>query len=148
MGNLKKALLSRHFEKEFQFFTSRSSGPGGQHVNKTETKVELRFHVENSNILSGDEKELLKEKLKNKINNEGYLQIFAQEYRSQVKNRELTEKRFYQYLSKVLKKKKARVKTKPTIKSMENRIRAKKRIGEKKTKRIRIDPGRLDKDDF
>jgi protein subunit release factor B len=55
--NLNKPLINRPFEVEFTIHTSRSSGPGGQHVNKTETKVELRFHVENSKLLTDEEKE-------------------------------------------------------------------------------------------
>ena len=98
---INKPLISRPFEKEYIFITARSSGPGGQHVNKTETKVELRFNIENSGLLTDNEKEILKEKLKRRINNEGYLQVFAQEYRSQIRNKQLTEKRFYKYISQI-----------------------------------------------
>ncbi|MFW5879312.1 MAG: alternative ribosome rescue aminoacyl-tRNA hydrolase ArfB [bacterium] len=126
------SLKTRSFEKEFIVQTARSSGPGGQKVNKTESKVELRFHVDNSQLLSNEEKEKVKEKLKHKINNEGFLQVFAQEHRSQLKNKELAEKRFYLYLGKALQVKKKRIQTNPTKSSKEKRIQNKKKTSEKK----------------
>ena len=131
----KNPLRYRPFEKEFFFSTARSGGPGGQHVNKTETKVELRFHVERSAYLSNEEKEAISLKLNHKINNEGYLQVFAQEYRSQAKNKEQAEKKFYQYLKQALKKNKKRVPTKITKVSIEKRIQKKKKLSEKKKQR-------------
>ena len=112
--NSKIAIANRPFSREYFFITSRSSGPGGQHVNKTETKVELRFHVEESKLLSETEKQQIKEKLKHKINTEGFLQVFAQEYRSQKRNKELAEKRFLQYLLKALAVQKKRIPVKPS----------------------------------
>lgn len=137
----KIALINRPFEKEIEFHTSRSSGPGGQHVNKTETRVELRFHVENSQLLSETEKIRIKEKLKHKINTDGYLQIFAQEYRSQLRNKELAQKRFFQYLLKALAVKKKRIPSKPTKKMIEKRIQRKKHRAEKKILRSKINLG-------
>lgn len=136
---LNKDILKRPFEKEYFFQTSRSGGPGGQHVNKTESKVELRFHVDSSELLSGPEKEKVKKKLANKINAEGFIQIFAQEYRSQLKNKELAEKRFYHNLARVLKKEKKRIPTKPPKQAKEKRLTKKKQVGEKKAWRSGID---------
>lgn len=136
---LNKDVFRRPFEKEYFFQTSRSSGPGGQHVNKSETRVELRFFVDGSALLSENEKETIKTKLSNKMTAEGFLQIFAQEYRSQAKNKELAEKRFYHYLGKALKKKKKRIPTKPSKQAKEKRLTKKKQVGEKKARRAGID---------
>jgi ribosome-associated protein len=136
--NLHKPIVKRPFEQEFIVSTSRSSGPGGQHVNKTETKVELRFHIESSKLLTDEEKELVKEKLKRRINEEGYLIVHAQEHRSQLMNRQLAEKRFYQYLVQSLKKRKKRIATKPSKQAIEKRILAKKIKAEKKSQRAKI----------
>lgn len=136
--NLHKPIRNRPFESEYLINTSRSSGPGGQHVNKTETKVELRFHIDSSKLLTEEEKELIKEKQKQRINDDGYLMVHAQEHRSQVMNRQLAEKRFYQYLTQSLKKRKKRVSTKPSKQSIEKRILAKKIRAEKKSQRAKI----------
>ncbi len=137
-NNLTKPIIYRPFFKEYTIHTSRSSGPGGQHVNKTETKVELRFHIDNSQLLSDKEKHEIREKLKRRINNEGYLIVYAQEHRSQAMNKQLAEKRFYQYLVQSLRKRKKRIATKPSRQSIEKRIHAKKVIAEKKTRRAKI----------
>lgn len=137
--NNNQPLKYRPFENEFTIQTSRSGGPGGQNVNKVETKVELRFNVEASQLLSEEEKDKIKEKLKRRITNEGDLQVFAQENRSQQKNKELAKKRFYQYLETALKKKKKRIATKPSKKAKDKRIKAKKKRSEKKATRGKID---------
>ncbi len=137
--NLNKPLINRPFEVEYTIHTSRSSGPGGQHVNKTETKVELRFHVEDSKLLTDEEKASIKEKQKRRMNEEGYLIVHTQEYRSQWRNRQLAEKRFYQYLTQSTKKRRKRIPTKPSRKAIEKRIQAKKIITEKKSRRAKID---------
>lgn len=138
--NSKIVIVDRPFSKEYIFFTSRSSGPGGQHVNKTETKVELRFHVEGSHLLSETEKQQIKEKLKHKISSEGFLQVFAQEYRSQKKNKELAEKRFLQYLLKALAVRKKRIPVKPSKIMIEKRLKAKKINAERKVNRTKLKP--------
>lgn len=135
--NFLKENTDKNFEKEFEFYFSRSGGPGGQHVNKTETKVELRFHVENSELFSDEEKLLIKNKLGNKINDEGYLQLFVQDSRSQFKNKEIAQDRFYELITDALKTKKKRKRTRPTRKSVEERILKKKRLSEKKQTRFK-----------
>ncbi len=132
------SFTERPFEKEYFFNTSRSSGPGGQHINKTETRVELRFHIDNSELLSDEEKQTIKYKLKNRINAEGYLQIVVQEYRSQFKNKELAILRFFEFLILAMRKTKKRRPTAIPRKAKENRLQSKKIISEKKQFRGRL----------
>jgi len=126
---------NRPFGKEFRFNTSRSSGPGGQHANKVETSVELRFDVQNSELLNQEEKERLLEKLSSKITKEGELIITAESKRSQVKNKEIAVEKFYTTLEKALKKRKKRKPTKPTKAAKEKRLQKKKKRADIKSKR-------------
>ena len=120
-------LNNRNFEPEFRFQTSRSSGPGGQNVNKVNSKVELRFSIDASSLLTDHEKEILHRKLKSRITDDGELIIIAQDDRSQIRNKELSINRFYELLEKALKPKKKRIRTKPTLASKKKRME-KKRI--------------------
>ena len=128
-------LEERNFEKEFVFITSRSSGAGGQHVNKTNSKVELRFNVLNSNILIDNEIELLQKNLSTRINKEGILQIISQKSRSQIKNKKDCIKRFYILLEEALKIPKKRKKMKRSRSSILKRLESKKRQSVKKENR-------------
>lgn len=128
-------LENKEFEEEFVFSTSKSGGPGGQHVNKTETKVELRFDVMNSGFLSEEEKELVLNRLSNRINIDGILIITSQKHRSQHKNREDTITRFYQLISEALTPEKERKPTKPPKSSKEKRLKDKKMDSLKKDRR-------------
>ena len=133
-----KKLSLRKFTQEFVFQTSRSSGPGGQNVNKTETRVELRFDVWNSFILNDDEKELIISHLKNRINTEGILIITVQDSRSQLTNKQLAEQRFYEMLAKALKKQVKRKATKPSASANRRRLVTKKYKSVKKELRGKI----------
>lgn len=113
---------------EFQFLTSRSSGPGGQNVNKVNSKVELRFDIPNSLLLTDDQKEILMVKLANKITSEGIISVVSQRDRSQLSNKEDAIEKFYILISKALKPVIRRKKTRPTKSSVE------KRLGEKRIK--------------
>ena len=128
-------LKHRNFESEFTFATSRSGGPGGQNVNKVNTKVELRFSIENSTLLSDIEKHKIKSLLKNRINNEGELLITAQSERSQLKNKEKAIERFYQLVGMALKPVKRRKPTSPTRSSVEKRLQLKKEKSQRKALR-------------
>ncbi len=128
-------IQDREFDKEFQFQASRSGGAGGQNVNKVATKVELKFDVQNSSVLTQDEKQLVSEKLANRINSEGFLQVVCQDERSQLKNKELCVKRFYELLRQALTRQKKRTASKPTKGSVKRRLENKKQLAQKKANR-------------
>lgn len=126
---------------EIHFKASLSSGPGGQHVNKVNTKVELRFNIDDSKVFSDKEKDVLKEKLANKINNDGYLGLSSQSERTQLKNKEKALEKFFLLLEKALKPVKKRKPTKPTEASKEKRLMEKHIQSEKKSGRKDVDLG-------
>jgi len=126
----KKQLLT-----ELSFKAVRSSGAGGQHVNKVSTKIELTFTIENSVGLSLLEKQRLYQSIPNKISKENVLSLQCDESRSQHKNKEIAIKRFYKILEDGLKIKKPRRKTKPTKSSIQKRLDSKKSQSQKKLHR-------------
>lgn len=126
---------TRDFSNEFDFTASRSGGPGGQNVNKVNTKITLRFDVDNSNLLNQEEKEQLKSKLFNKINNDNILIITAESERSQLKNKEEAVKKFYDLLKEAFKVRKKRKATKPSKAAIQKRLNQKKQKSEKKQMR-------------
>ena len=128
-------LKSRNLENEFIFSTSRSSGPGGQNINKLNTKVELRFSVNDTKLLTDAEKELMRKKLPKKINLDGELILVAQSERTQLMNKKLVTEKFYFLISKVLTSLPKRMATRPTISSVRKRIEKKRNLGYKKSMR-------------
>ncbi|UYZ58589.1 alternative ribosome rescue aminoacyl-tRNA hydrolase ArfB [Hymenobacter latericus] len=123
------------FLPELQFQTARSSGPGGQNVNKVETKVELRFQPGASAVLTEEQKQRLLEKLASRLTAEGVLIVTAQESRSQQRNKELAVQKFYELLQRSLHRPKARKATKPGAGAVRKRLEGKRRQSEKKANR-------------
>src|SRR4030042_1602013 len=99
---------------ELIYSASRSGGPGGQNVNKVNTKVELRFNVKNSSSLTVYEKEKILIILANRINSDGELLIISQSERSQLMNRKKAEEKFFKLLASALTEKPERKATAPT----------------------------------
>ncbi|BAX82514.1 alternative ribosome rescue aminoacyl-tRNA hydrolase ArfB [Labilibaculum antarcticum] len=130
-----KYKFTKDLSNEFEFITSRSSGPGGQNVNKVNSKVELRFAVFESKILTKKEKETIFIKLYHHISNLGILSVTAQTERSQVQNKEVAIKKFYQWIEIALTPVKPRRKTRPTRASKERRLEGKQVQAQKKENR-------------
>lgn len=128
-------LQNRDFTKEIEIKASRSSGKGGQNVNKVSTKIELVFDVNNSELLSDEEKSVVQQKLSNRISKEGKLILQSQESRSQLMNKEIAIKKLYELLEAALKKEKPRKPTKLSKAKKEQRLQVKKVISEKKQNR-------------
>jgi ribosome-associated protein len=124
-------------EVDFQY--SRSSGPGGQKVNKTETQVELRWNIHGSQVFKEEQKLRLLEKLKNRFNKSDELIIKTDKYRSRKDNQRFIQQLFFEMLCQALTIPKSRRPTKPTRSSVEKRIQEKKRHSDKKRHRSKQD---------
>ncbi|MCB0490941.1 MAG: aminoacyl-tRNA hydrolase [Cyclobacteriaceae bacterium] len=124
---------------ELQFTTSRSSGPGGQNVNKVNSKVILRWDVANSLHLNEKQKDIILNKLKSRLTKEQVLVLQEQESRSQLVNKEEVIIKLKDLLKKAFVVKKKRKPTKPTKTSIQKRVKEKKLKGEKKQWRQKPD---------
>jgi len=125
----------KDFTNELSISASRSSGPGGQNVNKVNTKVEVRLNIEDSNLLSDEEKILLFEKLANKINKLGELIVVSQSERTQLQNKEKAIEKLNLLIANALKVEKKRKKSKIPKSVKEKRLKDKKLKSKKKDKR-------------
>jgi ribosome-associated protein len=125
--------------RELLVTTSRSSGPGGQNVNKVNSKITLKFDIAQSQMLTPEEKETLLIKLAGKLTTEGVLIVTSQDKRSQLENKEAAIAKLERIINKAFEKKKKRKATKPTKSSVQERIKSKKQKSEKKQWRQKSD---------
>ena len=125
----------KNFTTELTYKTSRSSGAGGQNVNKVETAATVLCNVQGSQFFNEQEKTLIAEKLKNRINQEGVLQLSVSESRTQLQNKKIATEKILELVNQSLIVPKKRLKTKPSKSQVEKRIKAKKQISEKKENR-------------
>jgi ribosome-associated protein len=116
---------------------SRSGGPGGQHVNKTETRVTLRWNVAESRALGEDHRRRLVTRLASRLTNRGHLVVHAQRFRSRGRNRALARERLAELVREALRPRTARVATRPSRAQRERRLDAKRRRSTTKRGRVR-----------
>jgi ribosome-associated protein len=127
-------------EKEIRYRTSRSSGKGGQHVNKVETRVELLFDVAVSEGLNSEEKALVLKNLSNRISSEGVLQFVSEEKRSQRQNKIIVFERFLTHLQTALIPEKVRLIAAVPVAVQKERLKTKRHVGQKKAQRKKVNP--------
>ena len=125
-------------EDEIRFTFSRSGGPGGQNVNKVNTRVTLWFDVSASSSLSDEQKQKLQHRLGNRITRDGTLQIISAQFRTQKANREDALRRFVELVAAALHERPRRKKTKIPKRAKEARLQAKKQRGALKTSRKKV----------
>jgi len=128
-------MLDENIVKELKFKAIRSSGSGGQHVNKVSSKVELQFDIMASSFLTEEEKAQLQEKLKTRLTKENILILQCGESRSQHKNKALVIDRFFEVISEALKIEIERKPTKIPKQVKIKRLKSKRQHSEKKTNR-------------
>jgi len=128
-------LTKSELQKEITYKTSRSGGKGGQNVNKVSSKVELLFNVDGSALFTEEEKLLLNDKLQNRLNKDGLIQVICDEERSQYLNKEKAIERLILLLARALQKPKVRKPTKVSKAAKAARLDDKKKQSSKKENR-------------
>jgi len=136
-NQLKRITIS-DIRSEVELTTSRSGGPGGQHVNKVETRVQLRWNVNQSMILSELQKEIVKAANASKLTKEGDLIVASDGKRSQLQNKEVAFKKLDRLLAKAFIRKKPRKATQPTKAAKKKRLDDKRKHAEKKDMRKKL----------
>ena len=120
------------------FKTSRSSGKGGQHVNKVSSKVELNFDLEGSELFDEDQKQRIRQKLAGRLTSKGMIQVISEEDRSQYQNKEHSLNKLIQLLKNALHQPKIRKATKPKRSAIEQRLKEKQQVALKKISRNKV----------
>jgi ribosome-associated protein len=127
-------------DDELTFVTSRSSGPGGQNVNKLETRVTLLFDVAGSPSLTDEQRQRIADRLSGRSNKEGVLRVASQRHRTQAANRQAVVERFVELVGEALARRRRRRPTRPSRAAERRRIEQKKRRGELKRRRRKPGP--------
>lgn len=120
---------------ELDVRVSRSSGAGGQHVNKTSSRVEIFWNVKTSRVLTDEQRALLLSRLKSRLTSEGSVRVVASDMRSQSRNREIAEERLAELVGRALVIRRKRKPTRPSRAAKEARLESKKRHSRKKDER-------------
>jgi ribosome-associated protein len=128
-------------EGELSFSFSRSGGPGGQNVNKLDTRVTVSFDLEGCRGLDGVQKRRIRSRLASRINKEGFVRVVSQRHRSQKANRDAAVEKLVELLAVALKRRPVRKKTAVPRAAKEKRLEAKKRRSQVKQRRKRVGPG-------
>ena len=124
-------------DSELDIKASRSSGAGGQHVNKTSSRIEISWNVRESRALSDEQRQILLERLASRLSNDGAIRIVSSEMRSQKQNRERAEARLADLIRRALTPRKKRKPTHRPRRADEARLASKKLHSKKKRERLR-----------